>query len=90
MTSDNPHAYNHYDVEGLIIFATGGFDEYEDYRRTREIYEEVKNIVYEDHNRLLGETKIILEQEAKKDKIKKKQYAVFYAAAVIEWYLNNH
>ena len=87
---DNPHAYNRFDVEGLIIYAMGGFDEYEDYRKIREIYQEVQNIVYEDPNRLLGETKKILEQQVKKDKKKKMRYAVLYAAAVIEWYLKHH
>lgn len=87
---DNPHAYNRFDVEGLIIYAMGEFDEYEDYRRIRVTYQEVQDIVYEDPNRLLGETKIILEQQAKKDKKRKIQYAVLYAAAVIEWHLKHH
>jgi hypothetical protein len=87
---DNPHSYNRYDVESLIIYAMGSFDEYEDYKKTRDIYQEVKDVVYKDPNRLLSETKIILEQKAKHDKIKKRQYAVLYASAVIEWYLNNH
>lgn len=87
---DNPHAYNRFDVEGLIIYAMGEFDEYEDYREICETYQEVQEIVYEAPNRLLGETKKILEQQAKKDKKRKKQYAVLYAGAVIEWYLNHH
>ena len=68
----------------------GGFDEYENYRKTLDIYQEVKDIVYEDPNRLLSETKKLLEQRAKHDKLKKIQYAVLYAAAVIEWYLKHH
>ncbi len=87
---DNPHSYNRFDVEGLIIYAMDSFDEYEDYRKIRAIYQEVQNIVYDDPNRLLSNTKTILEQQTKKDKIKKMQCAVLYAAAVIEWYLNNH
>ena len=87
---DNSQSYNRYDVEALIIYAMGGFDEYEDYRKTLEIYQEVKNVVYDDPNRLLVDTKRLLEQQAKKDKIKKMQYAVLYAAAVIEWYLKHH
>lgn len=86
---DNPHSYNRYDVESLIVYAMGGFDEYEDYRKTREIYQDVQKIVYDDPNRLLGDTKKILEQAAKHDKQKGAQYAVLYAAAVIEWYLKN-
>lgn len=87
---DNLSAYNRFNVEGLIIYAMGGFDEYEDYRKTRGIYQEVKDIVYEDPNRLLCVTKEILEQSARRDKIKKVRYAVLYAAAVIEWYLNHN
>ncbi len=87
---DNPRAYNRFNVEGLITYAMGGFDEYEDYRKTLDIYQEVKDIIYEDPNRLLSETKKILVQRAKHDKIKKMQYAVLYAAAVIEWYLKHH
>ena len=87
---DNPHSYNRYDAEGLIVYAMGEFDEYEDYRKTREVYQEVQDIVYEDPNRLLSDTKRLLEQQAKKDKIKKMQYAVLYAAAVIEWHLKHH
>ena len=87
---ENHRAYNRFNVEGLIIYAMGGFDEYEDYRKTRDIYQEVKDVVYEDPNRLLCVTKEILEQRAKHDKIKKVQYAVLYAAAVIEWNLKHH
>lgn len=87
---DNPHSYNRYDVESLVLYAMDEFDEYEDDRKTREIYQEVKNVVYDDPNRLLGDTKKILEQQAKKDKKKKMQYATLYAAAVIEWYLIHH
>lgn len=87
---DNPRAYDRFNVEGLITYAMGGFDEYEDYRKTLDIYQEVKDIIYEDPNRLLSETKKILVQRAKHDKIKKMQYAVLYAAAVIEWYLKHH
>ena len=54
----------------------------------RELYQEVQRIVYDDPNRKLGDTKKILEQQAKKGK--KMQYAVLYAAAVIEWYLKHH
>ena len=87
---DNTRAYNRFNVEGLITYAMGGFDEYEDYRKTLDIYQEVKDIVYENPNRLLSETKKILVQRAKHDKIKKMQYAVLYAAAVIEWNLKHH
>lgn len=87
---DNPHSYNQFDVEGLIIYAMDEFDEYEDYRKTREIYQKVKGIVCDDPNRLLGETKKILEQQVKKDRKMKMQYAVLYAAAIIEWYLKHH
>ena len=44
---------------------------------------EVQSIVYDDPNRLLGETKKILEQRVKQYKKKKMQFAVLYAAAVI-------
>lgn len=37
---------------------------------------------------MLGETKRELEQLAKSSKNLKFQYALFYASAVIEWYLN--
>ena len=38
---------------------------------------------------MLGETKRELEQLAKSSKKLKIQYALFYASAVIEWYLNH-
>ena len=86
-TFSNPHSYNRYDTEGLFIFAMNGFDEYEDYRKTLVVYQEVKDIVYEDPNRLLADTKKILEAKARKDKKRKHQYAVLYACAVIEYWL---
>lgn len=86
----NPRSYDRFDVEALVQCAMGYFDEYEDYKKTREVYQEVKDIVYNDPNRLLGETKIILEERVKHDKKRKLQYAYLYAAAVIEWYLHSH
>lgn len=86
-TFSNPHSYNRYDTEGMCLFAMDGFDECEDYRRTLAIYQEVKDIVYEDPNRLLADTKKILEDQARKDKKRKHQYAVLYACAVIEYWL---
>lgn len=85
----NPHSYNRFDVEALVLYAMGETQKYEDYRNTREIYKEVQSIVYDDPNRLLGETKKILEQRVKQYKKKKMQFAVLYAAAVIEWYLKH-
>lgn len=70
-----------------MIYAMG---ESNDYQKIRETYKEVQNIVDEDPNRLLGETKKILEQRVKQDKKNKMQYAVLFAAAVIEWYLKHH
>ena len=64
-----------------------GIDEYEDNRKTLVVYQEVKDIVYEDPNRLLADTKKILEAKARKDKKRKHQYAVLYACAVIENWL---
>lgn len=86
-TFSNPHAYDRYNTEGLFIFAMNGFDEYEDYRKTLVVYQEVKDIVCEDPNRLLADTKKILEAKARKDKKRKHQYAVLYACAVIEYWL---
>lgn len=83
----NPHSYNRFDVEALFIYAMG---ESNNYQKIRETYKEVQNIVYEDPKRLLGETKKILEQRVKQDKKNKMQYAVLFAAAVIEWYLKHH
>ena len=87
-TFSNPHAYDRYDLEGLFVFAIDEFsDDYEAYRKTLVVYQEVKDIVYEDPNRLLADTKKILEAKARKDKKRKHQYAVLYACAVIENWL---
>ena len=89
-TFSNPHAYNRYDTEGLFLLARAEFgdgDDYEAYRKTLVVYQEVKDIVYEDPNRLLADTKKILEAKARKDKKRKHQYAVLYACAVIEYWL---
>ena len=47
----------------------------------------MKDIVYEDPNRLLADTKKILEAKARKNKKRKHQYAVLYACVVIEYWL---
>ena len=86
----NPRSYNRYDKEALFIYAMQGYDGYEDYKRTLDIYDEVKSVVYRDPNRLLGETKKELEQLAKSSKAKKMQYAFLYACAVIEYWLEKH
>ncbi len=83
-TFSNPHSYNRYDTEGMFIFAMVDSD---DYKRMLAIYQEVKDIVYEDPNRLLADTKKILEDQARRDKKRKHQYAVLYACAVIEYWL---
>ncbi len=83
-TFSNPHSYNRYDTEGLFIYAMA---DSEDYKRMLAIYQEVKDIVYEDPNRLLADTKRILEDQARRDKKRKHQYAVLYACAVIEYWL---
>ena len=85
----NPRSYNRYDKEALFIYAMGGFDGYEDYQRTLDIYNEVKSVVYRDPDRLLGEIKKELEQLAQSSKEKKIQYAFLYACAVIDYWLNN-
>lgn len=59
-------------------------------KKTLTIFVVLRSLVILTKPFLRSETKIILEQKAKHDKIKKRQYAVLYASAVIEWYLNNH
>jgi len=61
-----------------------------EYYEYRSIYNEIKEIVYEDTERKLGDTKTKLEQLAKSSSEKRFQYALLYTCAVIEWYLNNH
>lgn len=89
---DNPHAYNRFDVEAILFYVMievmGGFDSYKEYQLTLELFQEVKNIVYEAPNRLLSDTKIELEDRAKHFKEKRLPYAFFYAAAVIDYWLN--
>ena len=91
---DNPHAYNRFDVEAILFYVMdevmGGYDSYKEYQLTLELFQEVKNIVYEAPCRLLSDTKKELEERAKYFKEKKLPYAYFYAAAVIEWYLKDH
>ena len=89
---DNPHAYNRFDVEAILFYVMievmGGFDSYKEYQLTLELFQEAKNIVYEAPNRLLSDTKIELEDRAKHFKEKRLPYAFFYAAAVIDYWLN--
>ena len=88
---ENPHAYNRFDVEAILLYVMdevmGGYDSYKEYQQTLEIFQEVKNIVYEAPNRLLSDTKKELEERAKHFKEKKLPYAFFYAAAVIDYWL---
>ena len=90
---DNPHEYNRFDVEAILLYVMdvvmGGYDSYKEYQLTLELFQEVKNIVYEAPRRLLSDTKKELEERAKYFKEKKLPYAFFYAAAVIEYWLNN-
>lgn len=66
---DNPHAYNRFDVEAILFYVMvevmGGYDSYKEYQLTLELFQEVKNIVYEAPRRLLSDTKIELEKRAK-------------------------
>ena len=86
----NPRSYNRYNKEACFIEAMQEYDGYEDYKRTLDVYDEVKNVVYRDPNRLLGETKKELEQLAKSSKQKKTQYAFLYACAVIDYWLKRN
>ena len=89
---DNPHAYDRFDVEAILFYVMdevmGGYDSYKEYQLTLELFQEVKDIVYEAPRRLLSDTKMELEERAKYFKEKKLPYAFFYAAAVIEYWLN--
>ena len=88
---DNPHAYNRFDVEAILFYVMDemmhGYDSYKEYQLTLELFQEVKEIVYEAPSRLLGDTKKELEERAKYFKEKKLPYAFFYAAAVIDYWL---
>ena len=88
---DNPHAYDRFDVEAILFYVMvevmGGYDSYKEYQLTLELFQEVKDIVYEAPRRLLSDTKMELEERAKYFKEKKLPYAFFYAAAVIEYWL---
>lgn len=90
----NPHGYNRFDVEAIIFYVMDevmhGYDSYKEYELTLELFQEVKNIVYEAPRRPLIDTKKELEERAKYFKEKRMPYAFFYAAAVIEYYLCNH
>ena len=90
---DNPHAYDRFDVEAILFYVMvevmGGYDSYKEYQLTLELFQEVKNVVYEAPDRLLSDTKKELEERAKYTKEKKLPYAFFYAAAVIDYWLNN-
>jgi len=85
----NPCAYNRYDIEAIRLYILDKYDDYDKYQEVCEVYNEVKSIVYKDPERMLGETKGEVEQLAKSSKKLKIQYALFYASAVIEWYLNH-
>ena len=86
-------AYNRFDVEAILFYVMvevmGGYDSYKEYQLTLELFQEVKNIVYEAPRRLLSDTKKELEERAKYFKEKKLPYAFFFAAAVIDYWLNN-
>lgn len=88
---DNPHAYDRFDVEAILFYVMvevmGGYDSYKEYQLTLELFQEVKDIVYEAPRRLLSDTKMELEERAKYFKEKKFPYAFFYAAAVIEYWI---
>ena len=81
-----------FDVEAILFYVMvevmGGYDSYKEYQLTLELFQEVKDIVYEAPRRLLSDTKMELEERAKYFKEKKLPYAFFYAAAVIEYWLN--
>ena len=88
---DNPHAYDRFDVEAILFYVMvevmGGYDSYKEYQLTLELFQEVKDIVYEAPRRLLSDTKMELEERAKYFKEKKLPYAFFYAAVVIDYWL---
>ena len=91
---DNPHAYDRFDVEAILLYVMdevmGGFDSYKEYQLTHELFQEVKDIVYEAPDRLLSDTKMELEERAKLLKEKKLPYAFFFAGAVIDYWLNKN
>jgi urate oxidase len=64
-----------------------GYDSYKEYQQTLELFQEVKEIVYETPNRLLSDTKRELEERANLFKEKRLPYAFFYAAAVVNYWL---
>ena len=70
-----------------MVEVMGGYDSYKEYQLTLELFQEVKDIVYEAPRRLLSDTKMELKERAKYFKEKKLPYAFFYAAAVIEYWL---
>ena len=88
----NPHTYNRFDVEAILFYVMDevvhGYDSYKEYQLILELFQEVKNIVYEAPNRLLSDTKKELEERAIYFKEKELPYAFFYAAAVIDYWLN--
>ena len=86
----NPNSYNRYDIEAILYYIIDRYDAFWEYYEYRSIYNEIKEIVYEDTERKLGDTKTKLEQLAKSSSEKRFQYALLYTCAVIEWYLNNH
>lgn len=85
----NPHGYNRFDIEAILYYIIDRYDAFGEYYKYRDIYNEVKAIVYEEPCRKLIDTKAKLEQLASSSE-KKFQYAMLYACAVIEWYLRNH
>ena len=75
----NERSYNRYDVEAIMLYVMDRCDWIDRHGEIAEVYQRVKEIVYEDPNRRLGDTKVQLESVAKASGKKKLQYAFLYA-----------
>lgn len=83
----NSRSYNRFDVEALLIYVMDRYDWTERFGEIIGVYQKVKEIVFENPNRKLSDTKAELERLAKSSSEKKFQYAILYTCAVIEYWL---
>lgn len=84
----NTHSYDRFDVEAIQLYVMERYEWLDRHAEICDIYNEVKEIVYEDPNRKLSETKAKLELLTKSSGEKRFQYALLYACTVIERSLN--
>lgn len=83
----NNRSYNRFDVEELQLYVMDRYDWIDRHGEICSVYQEVKNVVYDNPNRKLSDTKAELEGLAKSSSEKKFQYAILYTCAVIEYWL---